>query len=102
LKDFYVPLDNSHPQNSAQSSDCLQAMKARRMAQSAYSLDRAPIDFFLFWYLKQKLHVTYISDRETLKSAIFDIFSEIGTDMLISEFLELIKRLEWVDENKEE
>jgi hypothetical protein len=94
LKCLYVHLDNARPHNSRQSIDCLQATKARRMAQSAYSPGLTPSDFFLFGYLKQKLQEVHIPDRERLKSEIIQILDGIGRDVLISMLEDWMKRLE--------
>jgi hypothetical protein len=72
------------------------------MAQSAYSPDLAPNDFFLFGYLKQKLQRVHIPDRERLKSEKIQIFADIGPDVIISVFGDWIKRREWVVQNGEE
>jgi hypothetical protein len=99
LKGSNVHLGNARPHNSHQFIDCFQATKARRMAQSAYSPGLTSSDLFLFGYLKQKLQVVNIPDRERLKGEIIRIRGGIGPDVLISVFEDWIKRLEWVDQN---
>jgi hypothetical protein len=80
LKGLDIHLDNACPHNSPQSIDCLQAHKARRMAQRASSPDLAPSDFFLSGYLQQKLQEVQIPDWKRLKSEIIRIFGEVGPD----------------------
>jgi hypothetical protein len=99
LKGLYVHSDNVRPHNSRQSIDCLQATKARRIAQPAYSPGLTPNDFFLFGYLKQKLQGVHIPNRERLNPEIIRILAGIGPDVLISVFEDWIKMLEWVLQN---
>jgi transposase len=96
LKGMYIHLDNARPHNSRRATECLSRTKAKRVPHPAYSPDLAPSDFFLFGFLKTKLQEYDIPDRETLKSAISDIFAEISEDTLISVFEAWIKRLKWV------
>jgi hypothetical protein len=69
------------------------------MPQSAYSLDLAPSDFFLFGFLKRQLQGVHLADLETLKSRICQIFGEIDREVLISVFVELMERLQRVIKN---
>jgi hypothetical protein len=66
------------------------------MPHSAESSDLAPSDFFLFGFLKEKLPEYQIPDRESLKSTIMQIFSEISEETLISVFTAWIERLRGV------
>jgi histone-lysine N-methyltransferase SETMAR len=70
LKGLDVHLENAHPHNSRQPSHCPRAMRARRMAQPAYSPALAPSDFFLFGFLKQSIQGVHFPYRDTLKSTI--------------------------------
>jgi hypothetical protein len=58
VKSPYVHLDKACPQNSRQYNNCLQATKARRMAQPAYGPDPAHSHLFLFSFLKQQIQKT--------------------------------------------
>jgi hypothetical protein len=62
----------------------------------ADSPDRAPSDFFLFGYLKEKLIDFDCRSQEDLKSAITSIFTEIDKETLVAVFLSWIERLKWV------
>jgi hypothetical protein len=99
LTGFYVHLDNERPHNSHQSNDRLQSTKAQRMPQPAYSPDLAPSDFFLFGFLKQQLQGVHLADREALKTAICQLFSQIDREVLISVFVDWMERLKWVIES---
>jgi hypothetical protein len=100
LKVFYVHLDNAHPHNSRQSSDCLQGTKSQRMLQPAHSPDLTPSDFLLFGFLKRQLQGVHLADREAVKSRICQIFSEIDREVLISVFVEWMEWLQWVIKNE--
>jgi hypothetical protein len=69
--------------------------KIQRIPHPAYSPDVAPNDFFLFGYIKRKLTEYNIHDRQSLQSAIADIFDEIGQKTLMAVFETWINRLEW-------
>jgi transposase len=102
LRGLYLHLDNARPHNSRESNECLKATKAKRIIHPAYSPDLAPSDFFLFGFLKQEIQGLILPDRESLKSAIIEIFSKIDRNMLISAFQDWMTRLQWVITNKGE
>jgi hypothetical protein len=102
LKGFYVHLDNARLHNSHQSNDCLQGTKAQGMPQPAYRPDLAPSDFFLFGFLKQRLQGVHLADREALKTAICQLFSQIDREVLTSVFVDWMERLKWVFKNRGE
>jgi hypothetical protein len=52
--------------------------KIRQIPHTASSPDLAPSDFFLFGDFRRKLTEYEIRDRQSLKSAITQIFDEIG------------------------
>jgi hypothetical protein len=66
LKGILVHLDNTRPQNSRTSTECLTQFHARRVPYPAYSPDRAPSDFFLFGTTKTELQ------NSLAMSAIFE------------------------------
>jgi hypothetical protein len=72
------------------------------MPHPAYSPDIAPSDFFLFGFLKEKLPEYHIPDRESLKSTIMHIFSEMPEETLVAVFETWPKRLKWVIEHNGE
>jgi hypothetical protein len=72
------------------------------MPHPAYRPDLAPSDFFLFGFVTTRLPEYDIPDREGLKSAISQIFTEISKNMLMSVFEAWIKRLRWVNAHQGE
>jgi hypothetical protein len=96
LKLFFIHIDNARPHNSKQSQECIQASKAKRLLHPVYSPDRAPSDFFLFGYLKEKLTAFHCTTRDELKSAIMTISNEIDRETLLAVFNSRLERLEWV------
>jgi hypothetical protein len=96
LKDGSVHLHNARLHNSDQSRDRLRATQARRTSQPAKSREWTPRDFFLFGYLEQQRQGAHVSDRESLKSAISRIVSEIGGEALVFVLLDSVEWLEHV------
>jgi hypothetical protein len=68
------------------------------MAQPAHNADLAASDFFTVNLLKQQIEGVHFSDPEAIKSTICKMFGEIDREVLISVFLDWIKRLESVIE----
>jgi hypothetical protein len=73
--------------------------RSLRILQPASNPDLAPKELFLFEYLKQQFQGIHVPDRESLKSEIIQIFSEIDPDALISVLEKRIKRFKWVIRN---
>jgi hypothetical protein len=74
--------------------------KIQRMRHPAYSPDFAPSDLFLFGCVKPKFAQYDIPDRQSLKSAIANIFDEIGQETFIAVFQTWANRFEWVIEHE--
>jgi hypothetical protein len=75
LKGLYIHLDNTYAHNSRQSRRYLEAIKAQRMMYPTYNSDLNPNDFFLFRYVKEKLHEFDIKDPSALKITIPKTFN---------------------------
>jgi hypothetical protein len=88
---MYIHLDNARPQNSKRGAESVSRTKPNRVPHPAYIPDLALSDFFLFEFVKTRLQEYDIPDRETLKSAISRIVTEISQDMLVSVFEARIK-----------
>jgi transposase len=74
----------------------IESTKAQRVPHPYYHPDRAPSDFFLFGYMKEKLRGTLFTARDDLIFARQHIFSEIPEMILKNVFTNWITRLSWV------
>jgi hypothetical protein len=89
-------LDNASDRDSRLSSEKIESAKAQRVPHLRYNPDRAPSNFFLFGYMKEKLRGTSFTARDDLIFAIRYIFSEIPEMVLKNVFTNWITRLSWV------
>jgi hypothetical protein len=86
-------LDSASDHNLRLSSEKIESTKAQRVPHPYYHPDRAPSDFFLFGYMKEKLRRTSFIVRDDLIFAIRHIFSEIREMVLKNVFTNWITRL---------
>jgi transposase len=96
LKRMLLHLDNALARNSRRASEEIESPKAQRLLHPPYSPDRAPSDFVLFGYLKEKLRGTSFTTSNDLIFAIGQLFSEIPEIELKNVFTNWITRLSWV------
>jgi hypothetical protein len=89
-------LDNALDCDSRLSSEKIESAKAQRVLHLHYNPGRAPSNFFLFSYMKEKLRGTSFTARDDLIFAIWHIFSEIPEMVLKNVFTNWITRLSWV------
>jgi hypothetical protein len=89
-------LDNAPDRDSRLSSEKIESAKAQRVRHLHYDPDRAPSDFFLFGYMKEKLLGTSLTTSDDLIFARGQIFSEIPEIVLKNAVPNSIMRVPWV------
>jgi hypothetical protein len=92
-------LDNMPARNSKHSREALEATGATRVPHPAYSCEIVPSDFYLVDNLMEKLQSVVVTDRDSLISAISEIFSETRQDEPIAVYQKWMKRLRCIIKN---
>jgi hypothetical protein len=88
-----VPSDNAHPYTARQIRASLEAHGMEQAPHLLYSPDRAPSDFYLFDYLKDKLQGQYFEDGDQLFDVIMALTGTIEKLTLQGVFLQWMERL---------
>ena len=90
--------DNARPHIHKNVISFLESNKFTIMEHPPYSPDLAPSDYWLFSYIKQRLHDH--SDEESLKSEIVEIVNSIPKSEWKKTFDKLLERMRLCIENK--
>jgi transposase len=97
-KNVYLHVDNARPHTAKRSIARIEELHFKRLPHPPYSPDIAPCDFYLFGYLKEKLHGrTFFSDDEVI-SAVERVLKEIPIEVLCSVMEDWTRRLNQVIE----
>jgi hypothetical protein len=100
LRGVYTYLDHALAHNAEWPRQEIARIKGIRLVYPAYSPDAAPIDFFLFSYLKGEVEGFRANLPADILSEIRRIFREISKEVLMGVYDEWITRLEWTTEHK--
>ena len=76
--------------------------KVKVLNHPSYSPDLSPCDFFLFPRLKKMLSGNKYTSRSSLGSAIYQCLQQIPKEDYLSDFRDLVKRLQKCDSVKGE
>jgi hypothetical protein len=102
LKGCVIRMDSTCLHNSRLSQECVRASKAERLWHSAYGMNTAPSDFFLFGHVKEKMSEYNSACQPDALKTIAKMFSQTGEVILISVFKSWIKWLQWVIQHEGE